>query len=86
MAFNKSLVSFTRAKEDYAPSGKASLLFGFPLMIKADGVAKTTINIFVRSDKGMPVKDQNVTVTATIGDLSQSTVTTDEKGKASVTQ
>lgn len=85
IVFNQSLVSFTRAKEDFAPSVDASLLFAFPLLTKADGKAKCTISVFLRSDKGMPVKDRKVVMSATIGDLSEPTITTDEKGKATVT-
>ncbi len=82
---NKQLITFTRAKEDYVPSAKTSLLFGFPLLVKADGTTKSTVNIFVRSDKGMPVKSQKMTVTTSFGTLSETQVTTDDTGKASTT-
>lgn len=85
LLFNKSLVSFTRAKEDFAPSAKSSLLFAFPLLLKADGTSKSTIRVFIRSEKGMPVKDQKVLLTASLGQLDVTEVTTDEKGKATVT-
>ena len=83
--FNNKLSSITRAKEDYAPSAKASLIFAYPLLVKADGTAKSTISVFIRSDKGLPVKDQKVMVTASVGILNLSEVTTDDKGKATVT-
>ena len=83
--FNSQIISFTRAKEDFAPSAKASLLFAFPLLTKADGKSISTISIFVRSDKGMPVKNQKVSITATLGKLSSPDIDTDEKGKATVT-
>jgi len=83
--FNKQLTTLTRAKEDFAPSAKASLLFAFPLLAKADGATKSTINIFVRSDKGMPVKDKVVKIVASVGTLSEAEATTDDKGKATVT-
>lgn len=83
--FNGQLTTFTRAKEDFAPSAKASLLFAYPLLVKADGTTKSTINIFVRSDKGMPVKDKKLTIKTSLGILSETVVTTDEKGKATVT-
>jgi len=83
--FSGQLSSITRAKEDFAPSGTTSLLFAYPLLIKADGTTKSTVSVFVRSDKGMPVKDQKVTITASVGALSTSEITTDEKGKATVT-
>lgn len=78
------LTTFTRAKEDFAPSAKSSLLFAFPLLLKADGNTKSTISIFIRSDKGMPVKDQKVLLTASLGSLTTTEVTTDDKGKATV--
>ena len=83
--FNQSLISFTRAKEDFAPSADTSLLFAYPLLVKADGKTKSTISVFLRSEKGMPVKDRKVVVSASIGDLDTANVTTDEKGKATVT-
>lgn len=83
--FNGQLTTFTRAKEDFAPSAQSSLLFAYPLLVKADGTTKSTINVFVRSDKGMPVKDKKLTVTSSIGTLSEAEVTTDDKGKATVT-
>ena len=83
--FNGQLSSITRAKEDFAPSGTTSLLFAYPLLVKADGTTKSTISIFVRSDKGMPVKDQKVVISASVGALSKSEVMTDEKGKATLT-
>ncbi|PIV08796.1 hypothetical protein COS52_00845, partial [Candidatus Roizmanbacteria bacterium CG03_land_8_20_14_0_80_39_12] len=61
------------------------LLFAYPLLLKADGKEKSTINIFVRSDKGMPVKDKKLSITSTVGTLSDVEATTDEKGKATVT-
>lgn len=82
---NKQLVTFTRAKEDYAPSITSSLLFAYPLSVKADGTTKSTINVFIRSDKGMPVKDQKLTISSSLGDLSLKEITTDDKGKATVT-
>lgn len=81
---NKQLVTFTRAKEDYAPSVTSSLLFAYPLLLKADGTSKSMINVFVRSDKGMPVKDQKLTINSSLGTLDLSEITTDEKGKATV--
>lgn len=83
--FSSQLSSITRAKEDYTPSAKASLLFAYPLIVKADGATKSTISVFIRSDKGMPIKAQKVTLTASLGQLSDREVTTDDKGKATAT-
>ena len=82
--FNGQLSSITRAKEDFTPSATTSLLFAYPLLVKADGVTKSTISVFVRSDKGMPVKDKKITISSSIGILDGATATTDDKGKASI--
>jgi hypothetical protein len=79
------LASITKAKDATVPSAKDSLLFGFPLLLKADGKTTSTINIFVRSATGMPVKAHAMTITSSLGDLSATNVTTDDQGKASVT-
>jgi len=83
--FNGQLTTFTRAKEDLTPSAQSSLLFAYPLLVKADGLAKSTINVFVRSDKGQPIKDRKLTITSSFGTLSQAEMVTDDKGKATVT-
>lgn len=82
MFFNKPISKFTRAKEDFVPSAQNSLLFAYPLSVKADGVSKSTINVFIRSDKGMPVKEQKITLSATLGDVEETEITTDEQGKS----
>ena len=80
--FNKPLAKFTRAKEDYTPSTQSSLVFAYPLLVKADGTSKSLINVFIRSDKGIPVKDQKLTITSNLGTLSETEITTDDQGKA----
>lgn len=79
---NSSLVKFTRAKEDFLPSASNSLVFAYPLTVKADGKSESTVNIFVRSDKGMPVKDQKVLATSEVGTFKEADATTDDQGKA----
>jgi len=83
--FNTQLSSITRAKEDYAANAKASLLFAYPLLLKADGKTKSTISVFVRSEKGMPVKNEKVVLSSSLGSLHTLIITTDDKGKATTT-
>lgn len=80
--FNKPIAQFTRAKEDFLPSASNSLLFAFPLSVKADGKTQSTISVFVRSDKGMPVPDQKITLHISLGTVVESGGTTDAQGKA----
>lgn len=80
--FNQPIARFTRAKEDYLPSTSNSLVFAYPLSVKADGQAASTINVFIRSDKGMPVKEQKVSLVSTLGSINEKEGTTDDQGKA----
>jgi len=80
--FNQPLTKLTRAKEDFLPSASNSLVFAYPLSLKADGKTPSAVNIFVRSAKGMPVKDQKVTVATTLGTVTELDATTNEQGKA----
>lgn len=81
--FNKPLAQFTRAKEDYLPSASNSLIFAYPLSVPADGATESTVSVFIRSDKGMPVKEQKVTLMSSVGSIRETNVTTDDQGKAS---
>lgn len=81
--FNQPLAKFTRAKEDFLPSATSSLIFAYPLTVKADNTSESTINVFVRSEKGMPVKEQRITITSSIGRIKEPEVVTDDQGKAS---
>lgn len=80
--FNKPIAKFTRAKEDFLPSIANSLIFAFPLTVKADGVSQSTVNIFIRSDKGMPVKEQKISLSTSLGDIKEADKATDDQGKA----
>ncbi|MBF0208999.1 MAG: Ig-like domain-containing protein [Oligoflexia bacterium] len=82
IVFNGQLSSITRAKEDFVPSATSSLLFAYPLLLKADGTSKSAVSVFIRSDKGMPVKAQKVSLTSSLGQFDVAEVTTDDKGKA----
>lgn len=81
--FNKPLAKFTRAKEDYLPSASNSLIFAYPLTVPADGKTESTVSVFIRSDKGMPVKEQKVVLTTSVGTVKEPDGTTDDQGKAS---
>lgn len=83
--FNQPLSKFTRAKEDVDPSASNSLMFAYPLTIKPNGKDTSSINIFIRSSSGLPIKNKRITLNTTLGILKQSSLTTDDQGKASTT-
>ncbi len=76
------LQRFTRAREFYKPSGKNSLIFAFPLEVKADGKDFSKITVFVRNEKGVPLSAKEVTLQTSLGVVSPTRVTTDKNGKA----
>lgn len=80
--FNKPITEFTRAKDDTSPSPNKSKIIAWPLAIKADGISKSTISIFVISQSDKPLANKVVTLLNTGGQLTQITSTTDNGGKA----
>jgi len=83
--FNQPISKFTRAKEDLNPSATNSLLFAYPLSLKADGKTKSSISVFIRSENGLPTKNRKVTINTTLGILKDNILTTDDEGKAATT-
>lgn len=82
--FRTPLAKFTRAKEDYLPSISRSLIIRDTMIIKADGVSQSTLTIFVRSEKDIPVKGQKVHVFANTGKFKENDLETDDLGKVTV--
>jgi hypothetical protein len=83
--FNQPISKFTRAKEDLNPSATNSLLFAYPLTVKADGKTASAISVFIRSENGLPSKNRRVTINSTLGILKETSLITDEEGKAATT-
>lgn len=81
IVFNKQVLRFIRASEEVVPSVRSSLLFAYPLLLKADGASKSTINVFIRSEKGIPIKNQRVLVTSSLGTVDVPDSVTNEQGK-----
>jgi hypothetical protein len=80
VVFNKQFTSAARASNQTISSEK-SLMFAWPLDVKADGKTVSEITIFVRDDDGKAVPDKNVRVQTTVGDLQETGAVTDKGGK-----
>ena len=81
--FNKSpLTQFIRADKELTPSAKNSLVFAYPLTVKADGVSKNKVTIFVRNETNDVIANNKVTITTTLGEPIEKEVTTGKDGKA----
>lgn len=83
--FNKPLSSLIRATEDVSPSQNQSLIFAWPLSVKADGVSQSAVTVFIRSATSKPVPEKTVTLETTMGNIKEVQNTTDKTGKASFT-
>lgn len=79
--FSKPLFRLIRAKEEYLPSPKTSLMLAYPLTVKADGQSASQINVFIRSSTGIPVSNRTVVMKTNFGSIAPSTGTTDSKGQ-----
>lgn len=80
--FNSQIKTFTRASEDSVASSEKSLIFVWPLTLKANSQEKAMINIFVRNEKNQPLSNKIVSVSTTLGQIDNNTQTTDKSGKA----
>ncbi|MFZ6034836.1 MAG: Ig-like domain-containing protein [Patescibacteria group bacterium] len=80
--FNGRIATFTRAKEELLPSSETSLMFAWPLTTNTKNSSPVEINVFVRNAGNSPVSNKKVTLTTTLGSLTQSSQTTDKSGKS----
>ncbi len=81
--FNKSpLTQFIRAEKELAPSAKNSLVFAYPLTVKADGISKNKVTVFVRNDANNVIPNKKVTITTSLGESIEKEITTGKDGKA----
>jgi hypothetical protein len=79
--FNDQLTTVTRASTDIVSADK-SLIFAWPLTLKADGKTESEITIFVRNDEGKGISDKFVKLTSSVGEVKEPSVSTDKAGKA----
>jgi len=82
VVFNKPLSRLIRASQEITPSVENSLILAWPLTVKADGQAATTVTVFLRNEKNYPVPNRSVSVSSTIGSFRENELTTDKGGKA----
>lgn len=80
--FNKPLTNLTKAKEESLPSSESSLLFAWPLTVKADGKSTVQINVFVRNSTNIPLPNKTVHLNATLGAVKDNDIKTDQAGKS----
>jgi len=83
VVFNKPLSRFTRAAEDSRTSTSKSLIFAWPLSAQVADSKTIKIDVFVRSESGIPIPKRKVVVSSTHGEVSPKVRLSDNTGKAS---
>lgn len=81
VVFKNPLSTITRAEKAAQPSGANSLIFAWPLNVKADGQSEVKIDVFVRSETNGPLENKTVAVNTTLGNLKVLDATSDKEGK-----
>ncbi|OGK31629.1 hypothetical protein A3F29_00055 [Candidatus Roizmanbacteria bacterium RIFCSPHIGHO2_12_FULL_33_9] len=79
--FNEPLSQLTRATEETQPSPETSLIFAWPLTVKADGTQSSQINVFIRNDKNKLITNKRVELRSSLGDIKNIIVSSDTNGK-----
>ncbi len=85
VVFEKPLSRLTRAKEEFLPSTKHSLIIAYPLTVKADGKSKSEINVFIRSTINMPISNATINLTSNLGSITPGSSITNKEGKVTFT-
>lgn len=82
--FNKNFTGLARASTETDPSPQTSLIFAWPLTVKAG--EKVDVNVFVRNASNAPLDKKSVKLVTSFGLINgtkESTVESDKVGKAS---
>ena len=79
--FNEPLSKLTRAREETFPSADKSLIFAWPLSVKADGTQVSDVNVFIRNNDNKLISNQKVELRSTLGEIKNITTLSDANGK-----
>ena len=79
--FNEPLSKLTRAREETFPSADKSLIFAWPLTIKADGIEEAEVNVFIRNDNNKLISNQSVELRSSLGEVKNIIAISDINGK-----
>lgn len=83
VVFQQPIARLTRAANPQAAvSPQTSLIFAWPLSVKADNKTNSEISVFVRDSQGRGLAEKRVQIQATVGKLTQQSAITDSDGKA----
>lgn len=80
IVFNDQITTVTQASVQEVSADK-SLIFAWPLTLKANGEDTSEITIFVRNEDGKGIAGKIVSLQTTVGDVKEPAGTTDSTGK-----
>lgn len=81
----RPIITLIRAREDFTPSPARSRIIAWPLSsLKSDGLAQSEINVFIVSNSDKPIANKVVTLSSSLGQIKENSVTTDNNGKATM--
>lgn len=79
--FNEPLSKLTRAREETFPSADKSLIFAWPLSVKAGGVEVSDVNVFIRNNDNKLISNQKVELRSSLGEIKNINTLSDANGK-----
>lgn len=79
--FNEPLSKLTRAREETVPSPDNSLIFAWPLTIKADGIESSEVNVFIRNNDNKLISNKSVELRSNLGEVENIKTISDTNGK-----
>jgi hypothetical protein len=82
IVLNQPLRRLTRAKEEFIPSSKTSMILAWPLSSPADGKTNVNVNVFVRNMNNLPLSNKKVNLITTLGQIKELQSVTDKNGKS----
>ncbi len=81
--FQEQLLSLTRAEKYYTPSAEKTIVIAYPVKINISDNQRARIDVFVRNENDIPLKDKRVSIQTTLGTATPSFIISDENGRAS---
>lgn len=81
VVFNEQFTSAARASNQIVSPDK-SLVFAWPLALKADGKTESEVRVFIRDEDGKAVADRPVRLESSMGTVKEASVSTDNQGLA----
>lgn len=80
--FRIPIFSFTQAANEDRPADiGTSLIFAWPLEVKANGTERSEVSVFVRDREGRGIPEKVVQLNSSLGDIQGNGSATDSQGK-----